>query len=278
MNHTTLSAAAVAAALSFAVPSFAQNNQGQQSEDAKDLQTVEIKRSSTWGFSNEVRRYLSDAYEDMYANPEEAIEDLKLAVGMTEILAAATTPGGESDALKQAAQDLSRFAQKVENRQVANPDELGGPSAAVVLAIAKAQHAEAERGLEEGDESAVAYSLDSAADNLFQAHVYLKKAPSEDVGKAIYNAHRLGTQLKSLIERTTQQGGTYVVTIPEEKGDTEDIAILDGSGEAQQAGSRQDGQGGEPNVADQIPQIAPEIVEALGDAIDSASQATRGSN
>ena len=141
----------------------------------------------------------------------------------------------------------------------------------MVLAIAKAQHAEAERGLEEGDESAVAYSLDSAADNLFQAHIYLKKAPDEATAKAIYNGHRLGSQLVALIERTTQQGGQYGVTIPEEKGDTEDIAILQAGGEAETAGSRQN-QGGKPNVADQIPQVAPEVVQALGDAIDSAMQ------
>ena len=275
-------AIALAAATAVGGAAFAQSQQqgqmsqrqSQQQADAKDMAEVTIKRSSTWGFSNEVRKYLADAYEDMYKDPEESVSDLKLATNMVEILAAACEDEQGSQALQDAADELSRFTQKLENRQIANPDDLSQPGAAVVLAIAKAQFLEAQKGLEEADESAVGYSLDSAADNLLQAHVYLKKQPSEESARAIFNAHRLGTQIKSLVEATTQQGDPYTVAIPEEQGDVEKVGVLDS---AQIASARSGGSGGEAEqdlgAAGQIPQIAPEIIEALGTAIEEAASA-----
>ena len=259
MTHTIR----IAFAATLAAAPLAALAQSTDSAESRDTERVEIKRASTWGFSEEVRQYLSKAYEDLYAKPESAVEDLQIAVGMSEILAAASS-SAEGEELMQAAQELSRFAQRVQLRQEVNPEELSRPGAAVTLAIAKVQFAEAQKGLERGDESMVAYSLGSAADNLLQTHIYLKQAPGEDAAKAIYNADRLANQIKTLIEPTTQQGGQYAVTTPEEKSDTEDIQLLDA--DAQTAG-------GQMGVASQIPQVAPEIMQALGDAIDDADGA-----
>jgi hypothetical protein len=265
----------VAAAL--ATPAVAHDHaaDSRKSSDSRDTERVEIKRSSTWGFSNEVRNYLSDAYQSMYANPEDAANDLMIAVGMAEILAA--TAGSDGSELSQAIDELSRFSQKVQMGMVTNPDALSGPASKVVLGIAKLQWMEAQRGVEMGDESMVGYSLDSAAVNLLQAHIYLKKNPDEQTAQAIFNAGRLAAQVKSLIEPTTQQGAKFAVTIPEEQGDVEDIRLLEGGDEydqAQLASGETNGQKDKVNVADQIPMIAPDVVKALGDAIKEAQEAT----
>ena len=251
----------LAAALAMAAPAaLAQNNQG-GSNPQRDTERVEIKRSSTWGFSNEVRAQLSSAYEHMYSDPEEAINELQLATGMAEILAATATAGGGEE-LRKAAAELSRFTQEVQNRTRVNPDDLSGPGAAVALGIARVQLAEARAGLDRGDESMFAYSLDSAAANLLQAHVYLKQAPGEDAAEAIYNADRLGEQVEALIHPTTQQGGAFAVSVPEEDTDTEDIQLLEGT-----AG------GSDGSVAAQIPQVAPQVLDALREALDAAASA-----
>ena len=280
-RHARFTAAVAATALTLVgVAAAAQQNQQssrQEMQDQGDMAPITIKRSDTWGFSNEVREYLSGAYEAMYEDPERAIEKLNIAVNLSNILAAAAQDGPGKQQLEEAAADLSRFAQRVQNRQIANPDKLGEPSAKVTLAIAQVQFDDARRGLERGEESAVAYSLDSAAANLLQAHVYLKKDPPEQVAKAAYNAARLGKQLKSLIEPTTQQGGSYAVTVPEEKSDTEGSTILDN---AQVAGGRQGGQtqqgDAEKSVAGQIPQVTPQVLDELGRAIEQSAQAVRG--
>ena len=261
---------AAAATLAVGGTALAQSQQQQsQSAEQRDTEMVSIKRSATYGLSNEVPRYLSDAYEDMYKAPEEATEDMMIASNFLEMLAAASEGEGRT-ALKEAADEISRTRQKVQNRQLLNPEDLSKPFAQASLAIAVAQHAEAEAGLGRGDESAVAYSLNSAADNLQQSLIYMKKNPSDDVAKAIYNADRLGGQLKKLVEPTTQQGSQFAVSIPEEKSDAEDVGILDG---AQTASAQQGGQngqsGGKMNVAQQIPTIAPEVVAQLGSAIES---------
>ena len=251
---------ALAAALALTAPAaLAQSQSGSNPSAQRDTERVEIKRSSTWGFSNEVRAQLSSAYEHMYSDPEEAVNELQLAVGLTEILAATASSGGGEE-LKKAAEELSRFAQQVHLRTRVNPDDLSGPGAKVALGIARVQLAEARAGLDRGDESMFAYSLDSAAANLLQAHVYLKQAPDEDAAEAIHNADRLGEQVESLIHPTTQQGGTHGVSIPEEKSDTEDIELLEGTG-------------GGNSMAAQIPKIAPEVLDALRSALDAAAKA-----
>ena len=279
-DRTTALFAAAAVTLSTAGVSLAQNNQnnqGSQQGDSSDMAMVSIKRSSTWGFSNQVRELMSEAYEKMYSDPEVAIEKLDLAAGMTQILSAASSTDEGKQALDEAAAKLSEFAQKVQNRQVVNPDDLSRPAAQVALAIAASQHSEAKAALGRGEESGVAYSLESAADNLLQAHVYLKKQPTDDVAKAIYNADRLGRQLVALIEPTTQQGGQYAVTTPEEKSDYEDSTLLDNAQTAAGRVGGQDDQGGDQSVAAQIPAVTPQVIDALGQAIDSSKQAARQS-
>ncbi|BAM05293.1 hypothetical protein PSMK_31340 [Phycisphaera mikurensis NBRC 102666] len=236
------------------------------SEPQRDTERVEIKRASTWGFSNEVRVKLSAAYDALYRDPEEAVKELRLAVSLAEILGAAASSGGGEE-LRAAAAELSRFTQEVQNRTRVNPDDLSGPGAAVTLGIARVQLAEARAGLERGDESMFAYSLDSAAANLLQAHVYRKQAPGEDAARAIFNADRLAEQVEALIHPTTQQGGVFAVSVPEEDTDTEDIGLLEDAGGG-------DGGGEDRSMAEKIPSIAAEVLDALDTALNAAAQAS----
>ena len=263
--------AALAAPLALASPTFAQQgddlfeganadskSQPRQSQgQARDTaRTVEIKRSSVWGFSNEVRRYLSDAYKDMYSKPEEAAEDMGIAVSMVEILSAAAEPGQARQALQQAADELSRLEQRVTNRQALNPEkDLAPVFARTAFALAKAQTLDARDGLERQEASAFGYSLESAANNLHQALIYqhAEEVP-ESVSRAIYNADRLGDQVEAMLHPTTQQGGHYTVSLPEEKSDSEGRNLLQQQGDADTPSNR---------IASAAPRVLSELEEAV---------------
>ena len=227
----------------------------QKSHENDDRGEVRIKRSSTWGLSEEVRYALSDAYEKMYSDPEKAIDKLKFATNLTEILAAAAPEGEARQGMERAADDLGTFARGVERRQITNPDDLGKPGAAVTFAIARAQYVDAKRGMERDGEERLAYSLDSAAANLLQTHIYLKNTPSESVAKAAYDAAHLGAQLKSLVEPTTQE-------------DSNGDKPLD---TVQLAGGEQKADGLSARLSAAIPQV----MKQLGDALDETAKAVK---
>ena len=225
--------------------------------------TVEIKRSSTWGFSEEVRKYLSDSYEDMYKHPEEAAEDMMIASNMLDILAAAAPEGASRQRLMGAAQEVSRVRQRVQNNQALDPErDLAPPFARATLAIAMAQAEDAQRNLADADESGFGYSLESAADNLRQTLIYSHSEGEvgDSVARAIFNANRLGEQVTAMLHPTTQQGAQFTVTIPEEASDTENPRVLE-AGDENGAMDKQ-------NVAQMIDDAAPKVMQELQAALE----------
>lgn len=231
-------------------------------DQAQEPSTVE--QSVLWGLAEEAREHMVHARELLLGQPEQAADELMVASNHLQLQAAGARGDAKQD-LEQAAVELSKLRQRVANRQIVHPDQLDQTLAQASLALAAHAQNQAQFGIETNNEAAAGYGLRFAARSLQQALAFERRQPNEQTSRAIFNAHRLGEQLIALIHPTTGQGGELAVTAREEASDFERSRALE-EGRRDRA---------DRTVAGEIPQIAPDVVHSLGEAIDDVRDQVR---